>query len=230
MLLAAIILSMALAPLLIRHNGIFAQRLAWLRYRSRLAQLEDAITQQAEDLHNHVIICGYGRIGHHLTQLLKAADQPYLALELNPERIALARAAGESIVYGDATRERLLHAAGVSRAAALVVTFDHIKAAEKTVHLTRALNPTLPIIVRTRSADNLEQLLTAGATEVLPEDLASSLSLGALLLSLIGVAEADIVARLKDMRGEHYSILQCLFRQEDRFPSWLKASINSRSS
>lgn len=215
MLLAALFVSMAAAPVVIRHNAVLIKRLPSLHYQSRLKHIEEGVSAGSAELSGHVIIAGYGRVGQNLGFLLHTAQYPYIALDLDPERIETARAAGNPVVYGDATHEVLLHAAKIERAAALVVTFDHSEAALKILRNARYLNPDIAILVRTRDDAHLEALLDAGATEVLPEALESSLSMGAHLLRLLGVSGPDVEEQIAQVRTRHYELRRRFFHSQD---------------
>lgn len=123
MVLAAIVASMFLAPLLIHVSGPIARALA-PRYRAGDPQIAERIESVTETMDEHVIVCGFGRTGQNVAQLLRLRHHPYVALDLDPSRVHAAPAADIPVAYGDATRRSVLEAAGVERARALVITFD----------------------------------------------------------------------------------------------------------
>jgi CPA2 family monovalent cation:H+ antiporter-2 len=206
-LLAAIILSMALAPVLVRFNGAVARWLTGLS-AGEAGGPERLIEQEARALRDHVIIVGYARIGQNVATLLQEDSFDFVALDLDPARVREAREMGQPLFYGDATREPILRAAGVDRARALVITHDRPREAVHTVALARRLNPDLVILVRTRDDTHLAELLDAGATEVLPEGLEASLLLGAQLLVLLGRPESEVAERVAAIRADRYHLLR----------------------
>ncbi|RMG60080.1 MAG: potassium transporter, partial [Gammaproteobacteria bacterium] len=206
-LLGAMILSMALAPILIRHNRRLAEGLLHRESHAQFAP-EIALQQESADLQGHVLIVGFGRIGQNLATLLQEDQFDYLALDLDATRVRHAREAGLSVVYGDASRRAVLEGVGVMRASALVITHDQTEAAMRTVSQARQMNPDLTILVRTKDDRHIDELLEAGATEVLPEGLEASLMLGAQLLILLGRPESEVAERMAEIRAERYHVLR----------------------
>ena len=166
--LATVVLSMMLAPLVVRHNGRLAKRLAPGYLHARDTNL-DVIRAEASRENRHVIICGYGRSGQNLAWLLEQEGVPSLALDLDPVRVRDARDAGKPVAYGDAARRDVLEAAGLHRATVLVISFNDISSALRILEVTRHVRPDMPVIVRTMDDAELERLKAAGATEVVPE-------------------------------------------------------------
>lgn len=213
--LAAIIGSMFIAPLLIHFNADIAQALT-PGYRPREpAEVEAA----ANALDAHVILCGFDRTGQNLAQLLRSSGHAYLALDLDPARVGAAQQAEIPVVYGDATRRAVLAAAGTERACALVITLDEAHIAERIIDAARTINPELPILVRSRDDSHYEALITAGATEVLPEEFEASLMLGGQLLTSLGATDATITVTLAAMRAEQYQKLRRFYhRSNEKWP------------
>ncbi|KPL28870.1 MAG: potassium transporter [Acidithiobacillales bacterium SM1_46] len=214
--LAVVVLSMLLAPLVIRYNGFVAKRLVPSYTRARQSDLE-VIRAEAEASQGHVIVCGFGRSGQNLGWMLEQDGIPYIALDLDPLRVRDARDAGKPVVYGDADRRDVLEAAGLARARALVVSFENVPSALRILEITRHLRPDMPVIVRTRDDADLERLNAAGATEVVPESLEGSLMMGSHLLLLLGVPVSRIVGHVRDVRRDRYRMLRGFFHGEDLF-------------
>jgi CPA2 family monovalent cation:H+ antiporter-2 len=160
---------------------------------------------------NHVIVCGYGRSGQNLVRLLEAEDIAFIALDSDPERVREAAADGSSVVYGDAGRKEALAAAGLAKARAVVVTFADTAISLKILHHVREMRPGLPVVVRTRDDSELDRLLDAGAAEVIPEVLEGSLLLATHSLLLIGVPLNRVLARIRAVREERYSLFRGFF-------------------
>jgi CPA2 family monovalent cation:H+ antiporter-2 len=214
-ILAALIFSMALSPLMIHYNGIIVKRLFAGSYMRQREELLREVAQDASDLAGHVIVCGYGRIGQNIARLLDKEGFGHIALDLDPVRVRDARAAGERVFYGDSTHQEMLEAAGLSRARALLVSFDDVHAALKILQQVRRLRPDVPILVRTRDDADLERLQRAGATEVVPETLEASLMLSSHLLLLLDVPVTRVLREVKEIRDNRYQLLREYFRGQE---------------
>jgi CPA2 family monovalent cation:H+ antiporter-2 len=215
-LLASIILSMMVAPLIVRHNGNLARRLVPGYTHASESNL-DVIRAEADVADRHVIICGYGRSGQNLAWMLDQEGVPNLALDLDPVRVRDARDAGKLVVYGDVTLRDVLETAGLSRARAVAISFYDVSAALKILDTTRLVRPDMPVIVRTKDDADLERLNAAGATEVVPESLEGSLMMGSHLLLLMGVPISRIVRHVRNVRADRYSMLRGFFHGEDLY-------------
>jgi CPA2 family monovalent cation:H+ antiporter-2 len=208
--LAAMILSMLSAPLVIHFVETIVRRFTANDWLARAAQVTRiAATTMAR--RDHVIVCGYGRSGQNLTRLLGAEDIPFIALDSDPQRVREAAADGGNVVYGDTRRREALIAAGLAKARALVITFNDTPAARKILHHAHQERPDLPVIVRTLDDSEIEALLTAGATEVVPEVLEGSLMLAMHSLLVLGVPLNRVLSRLHTIREERYSLFRGFF-------------------
>ena len=208
--LAAMVLSMLGAPLMIQFAEPIVRKLTandWLARAAQLTQIAAATMARQE----HVIICGFGRTGQNLARLLDAEDIPFVALDDDPQRVREAAGAGSSVVYGDAARRETLSAAGLAKARAVVVTFADVPAALKILHQVQRVRPELPVVVRTVDDTELDRLMAAGATEVIPEVLEGSLMLASHSLLLLGVPLNRVLSRIRAIREERYSLFRGFF-------------------
>ncbi len=140
--------------------------------RRTVVELE-ARPEEAEELTNHVVIAGYGRVGAAVAAQLKAEGADFIALDLDPHRIIEARAAGLPVYFGDATRPEILEAVHVERARALVVAVDNPQVALRTVSMVRYIFPELKVYARAHDDDHARDLARAGANTVVPEMVAT---------------------------------------------------------
>jgi monovalent cation:H+ antiporter-2, CPA2 family len=212
--LAAMVLSMLATPLLMQYSQRLALRVSGSEWMQQALQLHRIATRSIAN-QDHVVICGFGRSGQHLAQMLEREEIAYVALDLDPDRVREAAAAGASVVYGDAARRETLAAAGVSRAAALVVSYNNVPSALQVIHFAHELRPHLPIIVRTQDDSALDRLLQGGATEVVPEVFEGSLMLGSHALVLLGVPLARVVRQVREARDTRYRLLRGYFHGAD---------------
>jgi CPA2 family monovalent cation:H+ antiporter-2 len=208
--LAASLLSMVIAPFVIQYNGRITRRLV-SSYSRNSGQVIQDIDDVGKHLHNHVIICGYGRSGQYLGRFLKEENIPFVALDIDPARVLEAAAAGENVMFGDAARRVVLEAAGGARAKALIISYADNRAAMKILHIVQESYPQLPVIVRTVDDTNMEALREAGAAEVVPEILEGSLMLASHALMLLGVPLNRVVKRIRIFREERYKLFRGFF-------------------
>ncbi|MEO7558056.1 MAG: NAD-binding protein, partial [Gammaproteobacteria bacterium] len=135
----------------------------------------------------------------------------------DPLRVREAQEAGDRVNYGDSARREILEAAGLHHARAVVVSYHAVPAALKVLAHIRRLRPDMPVLVRTRDDSDLERLLNAGATEVIPETLEASLMLASQLLLILGVPVTRVVRRVRDVRHGRYRFLRGVFYGEEHF-------------
>jgi CPA2 family monovalent cation:H+ antiporter-2 len=212
--LASMVLSMLATPFLVMASNTIVNKLSssdWLMQSVALT----SIAKKSIATERHVIICGYGRSGQNLARLLEPEHIPYMALDLDPDRVRQAAAAGQSVVFGDAARLQSLMAAGLARAAAVVVTYHDTPSALKILHLVHEHAPKVPVIVRTVDDADIDKLRAAGATEVVPEAIEGSLMLAGHALALVGVPMQRVIRITRDARDARYSLLRGYFHGAD---------------
>jgi CPA2 family monovalent cation:H+ antiporter-2 len=214
-LFAAIILSMAISPFLIRYNSWLAQIFCTLRSTASDHRSMEELEHDAEMLDQHVIICGYGRIGQNLGRLLQREGFPYVALDLDPSVVQEAHDAGEPVHFGDATRQEIIQAAGIERAGIVVITFEDHAIAMKILHYLKSHAPDIAVLVRTKDDTHLEELQIAGATEVMPEAVEASLMMGGQLLLLLKVPGSRILKIMREIREDHYKLLRDFYHGQE---------------
>ncbi len=213
-ILASMVLSMLATPFIIMYSNRIVMKFVASEWLQQSLQMT-SIARKSINTSKHVIICGYGRCGQNLGHMLEREGIPYIALDLDPDRVRQAAAAGDSVVFGDAVRLQSLMAAGLSRASAVVVTYLDTASALKVLANTRAHAPTVPVIVRTVDDRDLEKLQAAGATEVVPEAIEASLMLASHALALVGVPMRRVIRVVQDQRDARYNLLRGFFRGAD---------------
>ncbi len=215
--LASMVLSMLATPFIIMNANQWVMKWAasdWLQQSLEMTQ----IAQKSISTEKHIIICGYGRCGQNLAKLLKAQKIPYMALDLDPDRVSRAVALGEKVAYGDAARLQTLMAVGLARASAVVVTYLDNASSLKVVGLTREHAPHVPVVVRTQDDRDLDKFQAAGATEVVPETIEGSLMLATHALVLVGVPMKRVIRMVQAQRSQRYELLRDFDAGEDELP------------
>ncbi|HQR47751.1 MAG TPA: cation:proton antiporter [Steroidobacteraceae bacterium] len=212
-LLTAVALSLLIGPLLVRYNGRIADRILRRPTVEASEVARETVATRQLATREHVIICGFGRVGQNLARVLEARGLEYIALDLDPFRVRSARQAGDPVVYGDASEAEVLRALGVEHASVLVVSFEDPQRALGIVRTARQLRADLPVLVRTGDDAKLEELQTAGATEVIPGTLETSLALVAHVLLILKVPAQEVMQTTENIRHDRYSILRSVFRK-----------------
>ncbi len=211
MLLGAGVISMAITPYMIDHAR------SWSLFLSQEKSTTTEDLEQLpenENLKDHVIICGFGRIGQTVSRFLKKESIDFVAIDIDPLRTRTAREAGENVLFGSSRQTELLNAAHLSQAKLVVIAFGEDKQSLEVIQKVRSLSPNVPILVRTRNDDHLDMLYDAGANEVVPESLEGSLMLVSQVLSLTGVPFSRIMRRVQKERKNHYNHLHGFFQGE----------------
>ncbi len=212
--LASMVLSMMATPLLVLYSNRIVMKLSatdWLMQSVAMT----TIAKRSINTAAHVIIAGYGRSGQNLARILEGERIPYMALDLDPDRVRQAAAAGQSVVFGDAARLQSLMAAGLARASAVVVSYQDTASALKILRLVQEHAPKVPVIVRTIDDSEMEKLRAAGATEVVPEAIEGSLMLASHALALVGVPMRRVIRVVQDQRDARYGLLRGYFHGAD---------------
>lgn len=210
LILASMVLSMLASPFILAKSDAIVMKLSsneWMMQSLALTQ----IAARTMTTKKHVIIAGFGRSGQNLARLLAEENIDYHALDLDPDRVREAQTAGANVSYGDAARRESLTAAGINRAAALVVTYASTASALKVLHFVSEMNPGLPVIVRSHDDVDLDKLRAAGATEVVPELMEGSLMLASHALVMLGVPLRRVVHKVQAARDARYESLRGFF-------------------
>ncbi|HEY4127671.1 MAG TPA: cation:proton antiporter [Gammaproteobacteria bacterium] len=216
--LAVIVISMLMGPFLIRYNRKLADRIFPESELEDHDRLQHDIGRHQVHLENHVIIIGYGRVGQNVARLIEPEGFEFVALDLDPLRVRHAREAGDPVYYGDGTNRDVLRAAGIERARVLVISYFKVSTALKILGHVKKMRPDIPVLVRTRDDAELERLQAAGATEIIPETLESSLMLASHLLHVLHVPMSHILRKIQEVRTHRYSLLRSVFRGQDAVP------------
>jgi CPA2 family monovalent cation:H+ antiporter-2 len=205
--LASMVLSMMATPFIIMHANQWVMKWSasdWLEQSLEMTQL----AQKSINTEKHIIICGYGRCGQNLAKLLKTQEIPYLALDLDPDRVNRAISQGDHVAYGDAARLQSLMAVGLERASAVVITYLDNASAFKVLDLAREHAPHVPVVVRTQDDHDLAKFQAAGASEVVPETIEGSLMLATHALALVGVPMKRVIRMVQAQRLQRYELLR----------------------
>ena len=206
--LAASIISMIATPFLIKAAPRIGYAVQSLFGSSALEPTVASYQPEDGEMNEHVIIVGYGFNGRNLAKVLRRTKVPYLVLELNADAVRSARAEGERVIYGDATRREVLHHVGIDNARVLVLAISDPAATRHTVSVGREVNPEIHIIVRTRYMSEITDLRELGADEVIPEEFETSIEIFSRVLTKLGIPRHIIQSQVAAIRGEGYEMLR----------------------
>jgi CPA2 family monovalent cation:H+ antiporter-2 len=205
--LSAMLISMFIAPFLIgrvaRLGGAMA-RGDW----SHKAMAIHEIAVAGFSLDQHAIICGYGRTGERVAEMLAAEKFPFIALDVDPQQVKKAAPVGGRVVFGSADRAEVLMAAGLARAKVIVVAYPDVPSAERVLRLVRQHRADVPVVVRAPDDSSVARLKQAGATEVIPEVLEGSLMVAAEAMVQVGIPVERAMAQVREVRAERYASLR----------------------
>jgi monovalent cation:H+ antiporter-2, CPA2 family len=214
-LVVAIVVSMVLSPLILNHNKRVARFL--LREHApglTAAEREEAATGQIAR-REHVILCGFGRVGQNVARVLESQGFEYIALDLDPARIRAARQGGDPVLYGDSSDEEMLAKAGIHSASAVVISFSDPATSLAILRSVRRVRPDLPVLVRTVDDARIQELREAGATDVVPETFEASLMLVSHVLMLLHVPVWRVLHTLGNIRKSRYAVLRNIVPRAD---------------
>jgi CPA2 family monovalent cation:H+ antiporter-2 len=217
-LLVAIVLSMVLSPLILNNNRSVARFL--LREKgppSRPPGHEEGSTLGIT-ARDHVILCGFGRVGQNVARVLESHGFEYVAIDLDPARIRAARQAGDPVMFGDSADEEILVKAGIGTATAVVISFASPATAIGILHCIRRIRGNVPVLVRTQDDAKLTELRAAGATDVVPETFEASLMLVSQVLLLLKVSPVRVVRAIGEIRSSRYAVLRNIVSRDGALP------------
>jgi monovalent cation:H+ antiporter-2, CPA2 family len=224
LLLVVSILSMLIAPLLIQVSSKLS---IWIFSKWKA---EEGVKNEIEEepLSEHVIIAGYGLGGRTLAKVLQEAEIPFIVLELSGEKVKRALTEGITIQYGDCTQEKTLLRAGLKQARMIVYAISDQVSSERAIRLTRKLNSNIKIMVRTRSASQVEELRAAGADVVIPEEFETSIEIFCRVLKEYRIPNNVIEQQVELIRMEGYSMFRGLSLNTEslkKFSTYLTATL-----
>jgi CPA2 family monovalent cation:H+ antiporter-2 len=214
-MLVAVVVCMVLAPVILANNKRLARLLLGETGPPKTAiEREDAATQ-AVAKREHVILCGFGRVGQNVARVLEAQGFEYIAIDLDPVRVRTARQIGQPVVYGDSSDEQVLEECGLATANTVVISFSDPRIALAILRSLRRLRADVPVLVRTADDTRSRELKAAGATEVVPEAFEASLMLASHVLMTLKVPPARAMRSVQDLRANRYEMLRTVIARGD---------------
>lgn len=214
-IIAATLLSMLITPVLIRYNSNITDYIFRGRYKSGSNIPPKELHTVCETLSEHVILCGFGRIGQNLANILREMKIQYIALDMDQSLVRQAWEAGENVFFGDSAHTEILKKAEITRASALLITFDDAHIAEHVIQSARSINKDIAIIVRSKDEQHMDKLHNAGASNVVPESFEASMMLAIHVLQNLKIPVDKSMDFVEQARKDEYHLLRGYFRGEE---------------
>ncbi len=204
--LAAAVITMALTPMLMALGAPVSN---WLAKRGK-PRKDQPSTEEKETLRDHVIICGYGLNGQRLARLLRENSIPYVVVEMGHRTVREARQAGERIFFGDVSNAEILHIAGAEHARAIVLAISDSAILPRAISHARLLNPRVHVIARTKRMHDVGELRSAGATDVIAEELEAWMEIVVRVLRLYGMPRELVASQILHLREGDYAMFRTI--------------------
>lgn len=206
-LVAIGVISMAVTPTVIAKHGQIADAIDKFLGKYEGDSFETEAPEFQSELYDHVVICGFGRVGQTVSRFLKSEAVPFVALDVDPVRVAEAQAAGENVQFGHARDKAILEAACADKAKLIVITFGDIARTQMVISNLKEIGAKARIMVRTKTDQHLKEILDEGADQVVPEALEGSLMLVSQVLFESGVPMSRVLRRIRKERENRYGKL-----------------------
>jgi CPA2 family monovalent cation:H+ antiporter-2 len=200
-ILGSLLLSMLISPILMRYQSTVIKK-HWLRKQRRGKKTKDEFYY----MRDHVIICGFGRVGQNVSRILKKCQIAYLAIDADATLVNQAKLAGETLLHADVMDVITFDKVRLNRARAMVIAFDELGVASFVLQHVRLKHPKLPIFVRTMDNLSLEVLKKLGATDVVPMLSEESLLLSSRVLQALHLPHTKIQHIMQSVRQKKYAL------------------------
>ena len=199
-LIAIIVVSIMMTPILL----FFYEQL--LKSGLAFGSLDKKLSKPTKEQIPEVVICGFGRMGQIIAQMLESENISYVAIDANVDNVVMAREAGYNVIYGDSKKKSILIAAGFKprKTRAVAIALNEEVVASDIVETLRSLAPRIKIFARAHSLKSSKELLSMGVKSATPEIIESSFILGSNLMTALGISKAKISALMDFLREKGY--------------------------
>ena len=180
----------------------------WLKRKEKRTQLNFQPDTEKKQLEDHVIIVGYGLNGRNLAKVLDSRKIPFIVIELNPENAKVAEKRGHRVIYGDATKRKLLEEAAIKTAKVITFAISDSFVIDHAVATARYMNPKVLIIARTKYVTEIDQLYELGADIVFAEEYETSIEILAKVMTAYGYSKEAINRELSALHSKRYAMIR----------------------
>ena len=210
-ILSSMILSLFIAVLLTKYSDRLSDLICLNINHNKKSHTNNHVidfNRQYPDLKDHVIICGFGRVGKIVADCLKSEQQEYIGIDTDARIVKNNFADHYNVFFGDTSKRDILPLVGLGRAKLLIICIDDEKSIKKIIMNVRNLNSEIPVLVRAKDLKNYQDLITLGATEVISETLEASMMLVLHMLLMLGMKPTDAMSCITKKREDRYELLK----------------------
>lgn len=164
------------------------------------------LSQAVKDVVPEVIICGFGRMGQIVAQMLETENIPYVAIDVNVDEVVMARERGYNVIYGESRKKSILLAAGLktTKTRAVVIALNDGVVAQDIVQTVRGISKRIKIFARAHNLKASKELVSMGVKIATPEIIESSFILGSNVMESLGLSKAKVQSLVSDLRADNY--------------------------
>ena len=210
------ILTMSVSPFLQKFTPQITKLLSKSSYfqeDGELKTLPEELTE-AQPIKDHVILVGMGRVGKQMTKACNQFNVPILAVDMNPIVVEQQQNLGVPIIYGNASNENVLKQLRVTSARCIVISASTYEGTLNTIDAARRLNPDIHIIVRTKYLKNIEEVIEAGADEVIPKEFETSILMFTRIMDYYNKDMDEIADAVNDLRSDNYDAFRSVSSED----------------
>ena len=210
------ILTMSVSPFLQKFTPQITKLLSKSSYfqeEGELKTLPEELTE-AQPIKDHVILVGMGRVGKQMTKACNQFNVPILAVDMNPIVVEQQQNLGVPIIYGNASNENVLKQLRVTSARCIVISASTYEGTLNTIDAARRLNPDIHIIVRTKYLKNIEEVIEAGADEVIPKEFETSILMFTRIMDYYNKDMDEIADAVNDLRSDNYDAFRSVSSED----------------
>ena len=210
------ILTMSLAPFLEKLTprivALFS-KISYFKVDEDLKTLPEEL-EDAPEITDHVILVGMGRNGKQMARACSQFRIPYRIVDMNPVIVENQQALGIPIIYGKASNESVLKELNITEALCIVISASTYEETLKTIDTARRLNPDIHIIVRTRYLRSLDEVIEAGADEVIPKEFETTIMMFTRLMDYYNKDADEIADAVNDLRSNNYDAFRTVTSED----------------
>ena len=201
------IMTMSLTPFLEKATPKVVRlfgKIDYFKVDDELKILPEELESESE-ITDHVILVGLGRNGRRLAKACAQFKIPIRIVDMNPTIVEKQQALGLPIIYGKASNESVLKELNITSAQCIVISASTYEETLKTIDAARRLNPDIHIIVRTKYLRNINELIDAGANEVIPKEFETSILMFTRLMDYYNKDINEITDAINELRADNYN-------------------------